>query len=54
VNVAVTPAGRPLTESATVPVKPADGVTVIVVVTPFVLLRLTLTELGDADSEKSA
>jgi hypothetical protein len=53
-NVAFTPAGRPLADNATVPVKEEVGVIVIVVFAPpFGLLRLTVTEEGEAESEKS-
>jgi hypothetical protein len=53
VNVAVTPAGRPLADSVTVPLKEEVGVTVIVVFAPLPgFLLLTLTVEGEADSEK--
>jgi hypothetical protein len=50
-NDAVTPLGRPEAEKATVPVKPLDGVTVMVLdpLAPCAIARL----LGDADRLKS-
>jgi len=48
---AVTPLGKPAAEYVTVPVKPLDGVTVIVL-EPLALCA-TLTLLGDADKLKS-
>src|SRR5260370_19979600 len=50
-NVAVTPLGMPLADSATLPVKPFCGVTVMVLVplTPCVVVTL----LGDAERLKS-
>jgi hypothetical protein len=49
-NVAVTPAGRPEAERDTLPVKPPEGVTVIVLLplVPCVTVKLA----GDAESEK--
>lgn len=49
-NPAVTPAGRPEADNVTLPVKPPDGVIVIVLVP--LLPWLTLRLLGDAESEK--
>ena len=50
-NVAVTPAGRPEADNVTLPVKPPEGVTVIVLLPllPCVTAKLA----GEADSEKS-
>lgn len=49
-KLAVTPAGKPEAERVTLPVKPPEGVTVIVLdpLLPCVMLRL----LGEAESEK--
>jgi len=46
---AVTPLGRPVTDSITLPVKPFCGVTVMV----LVLLEPCMRLLGDAESLKS-
>ena len=48
-NEALTPEGKPVTDRVTVPVKPFDGLTVIVLVplAPAAMLRLA----GEADSE---
>jgi hypothetical protein len=50
-KLAVTPAGRPEAERVTLPVKPPEGVSVIVEfpLVPWVTVKLA----GDADSEKS-
>lgn len=50
-KVAVTPAGRPDAESDTEPVNPFSGLTVMVLLP--LLPCVTLSEVGDADSEKS-
>jgi hypothetical protein len=49
-NEAVTPVGRPEADKATVPVKPLDGVVVIVLVPLAPCAMVTL--LGDADRLK--
>ena len=49
-NAAVTPAGRPEAERVTLPAKPPEGVTVIVLLT--LLPWVTATLDGDAESEK--
>jgi hypothetical protein len=49
-NPAVTPAGKPEADRVTLPVKPPEGVIVIVLVP--LLPWVTLTLLGEADSEK--
>lgn len=49
-NEAVTPEGRAELESVTLPVKPPDGVTVIVL--PPLVPCFTVKLLGEADSEK--
>ena len=51
-NVAVTPLGKPEAASATVPVKPFSGFTVIVL--ESWLPCTTVSELGEADSVKVA
>ena len=50
-KLAVTPAGSPDADKVTLPVKPPEGVTVIVLVPllPWVMVRLA----GEAESEKS-
>jgi len=49
-KAAVTPAGNPEADRLTLPVKPPDGVTVIVL--PTLPPCVTLTLPGEADSEK--
>ena len=51
-NVAVAPDGRPVTEKATVPVKPDPGVAVAVY--PALSPGATDTEAGEPETEKSA
>jgi len=54
VKVAVTPDGSPLAERPTSPLNEPTGVIVIVLFAPpFGFLRLTVTELGEAEREKS-